>query len=107
MPGADAVAADVTAAVAPTRRWEDDAASASPVNEAAAATALDIEGGESGTTVASVNEQSNNPGGYKISVSSLNDGKLVNTTDTNSFVNYQISYDQAANFQPSTSGATA
>ena len=66
------------------------------------ASSLNIEGGESSTTVASVNEQTNNPGGYKITVASDNNGKLIHNSDTNSFVNYQISYAGGTGIQPTT-----
>lgn len=72
----------------------------------ASATQLDIENGESGTNVASVNEQTNNPGGYKITVASDNDGRLIHDSDSNSFVTYQISYDGGANVQPTTAAQT-
>ena len=71
-----------------------------------AASSLDIEGGENATKVATVAEQSNNPGGYKIRVSSDNGGKLINNTNANSFLSYQISYGGGSNLQPSVSATT-
>lgn len=71
-----------------------------------AASNLDIEAGESATTVASVNEQSNNPTGYKITVSSDNAGRLVHGSVASSFVNYTLSYDGGTAFQPSASPTT-
>ncbi len=67
-----------------------------------AAAQLNIVSGESSTKVATVTEQSNSPAGYIVSVSSVNNGKLVHTTlPANSF-GYQVSYDGGSNLTPVT-----
>lgn len=70
-----------------------------------AATALNISGGESATSIASVTEQSNSPAGYTVSVSSLNNGNLKHATVAGEQFAYQLSYDGAANFAPTTAPA--
>ena len=73
------------------------------VNGNAAATSLDIIGGESATLIASVDETSNNAGGYKIRASSANNGQLKNGSVDQ--VSYQVSYDNGSNVSLSTSMA--
>lgn len=70
-----------------------------------AATALNISGGESATTIANVTEQSNSPAGYTVSVSSLNNGNLKHATIAGEEFAYQLSYDGAASFSPTTAPA--
>lgn len=65
-----------------------------------AATSLNITGGESNATVATVEETSNNSGGYKISLSSANGGKLTNGA---SELVYTLSYDGGTASQPTAS----
>lgn len=64
------------------------------------ATNLDIIGGENGTLVADISELSNNPDGYTIQLTSTNNGKLINTTNSIYQVSYQISYDNGAYLSP-------
>lgn len=68
---------------------------------------LNIVGGENGTSVADINELSNNPDGYSIQVTSQNSGKLINTTNSSYQVSYQVSYNNGAYFTPSNSPTTA
>lgn len=70
------------------------------------ATNLDIVSGESGTVMAEVIEQSNNPDGYSIQVSSRNAGRLINTSSTNEQIFYQISYNNGSYFTPNASAIT-
>lgn len=60
---------------------------------------LDIQGGETGTIVATVREMANVSagGGYEVTVSSENGSELVNQTGSGS-VSYQASYDGGALF---------
>lgn len=71
-----------------------------------AASQLDIENGADRTTVATINEVSNNPGGYKITMESQNNGRLVNDTNNSSSIAYQISYNGATDLNPSNSAQT-
>lgn len=52
-------------------------------------TNLNIIGGENGKSVGSVREVSNNPDGYKITATSLNEGQLKSGRDS---VNYFVQY---------------
>ncbi len=70
-----------------------------------AASALNITGGESSTSIASVTEQSNSPAGYTVSVSSLNNGSLKHASVPGEQFAYQLSYDGGANFNPTTAPA--
>lgn len=65
-------------------------------------TSLSITGGETAKNVASVSEQSNDPLGYKIFISSVNGGELRNITDPTKKTTYTISYDGAAASAPTT-----
>jgi hypothetical protein len=56
------------------------------------ASSLNLEQAASNVKVATLTEQSNSPAGYKIKAKSSNSGKLVNTSDVNSFVNYTLTY---------------
>jgi hypothetical protein len=53
---------------------------------------LDLSQAASAVKVATLTEKSNEAQGYKIMSASLNGGKLKNTTDANSFVNYTLTY---------------
>lgn len=53
---------------------------------------LDLGQSASNIKVATLTEKSNYATGYKISALSVNGGKLVNVDDTNSFVNYNLTY---------------
>lgn len=70
------------------------------------ATNLNILGGESGTLVADIAELSNNPDGYTIQLTSTNNGKLINTTNSLYQVSYQISYDGGTYLTPTNSPST-
>lgn len=64
------------------------------VNPTTAASNINITAGETATLVATVSETSNNPLGYKITMSSANAGKLKNgTLDETS---YQVSYNNGS-----------
>lgn len=65
---------------------------------------LDILGGETNKKVADVSETSNNSAGYKITMSSLNNGLLKNGSIDS--VGYQVSYNGGGNVTPSSSAAT-
>lgn len=54
---------------------------------------LDLSQQASNVKVATLTEKSNYAQGYKIKAKSNNGGKLVNTVDANSFVNYSLTYD--------------
>jgi hypothetical protein len=64
---------------------------------------LNITDGESGTTVASVAEQSNDLAGYTITMASSNGGYLQNASDSSKQTAYTISYDNASAVSPTTS----
>lgn len=53
---------------------------------------LDISQPASAVKVATLTEKSNYAQGYKVKAKSTNAGKLVNTVDANSFVNYSLTY---------------
>lgn len=53
---------------------------------------LDLSQAASNLKVATLTEKSNYAQGYKIKAKSVNGGKLVNTSDVNSFVNYSLTY---------------
>lgn len=53
---------------------------------------LDLSQAASNVKVATLTEKSNYAQGYKIKAKSTNSGKLVNTSDANSFVNYTLTY---------------
>lgn len=57
---------------------------------------LDLSLPASAVKVATLTERSNYAQGYKIKAKSTNAGKLVNTVDTNSFVNYSLTYNGSA-----------
>ena len=57
------------------------------------ATNLDLSQQASNVKVGTLTEKSNYAQGYKIKAKSTNAGKLVNTVDANSFVNYSLTYD--------------
>lgn len=54
---------------------------------------LDLSQAANNVKVATLTEKSNYHTGYKISALSVNAGKLVNSSDVNSFVNYSLTYD--------------
>jgi spore coat protein U-like protein len=66
------------------------------------ATALNISAGESNALVANITEQTNNLAGYKVTVRSINNGKLVNAVAPAQGVAYQLAYDGGALFAPTT-----
>ena len=70
------------------------------VKSNATATNLNIAGGESGALIATVDETSNNSGGYKIRASSANNGQLKNGALDQ--VSYQVSYDGGKNLSLTT-----
>lgn len=53
---------------------------------------LDLSQAATSVKVATLTEKSNYAQGYKIKAKSINGGKLVNTVDSNSFVNYSLTY---------------
>ena len=53
---------------------------------------LDLSQAANAVKVATLTEKSNYSTGYKIKAASANSGKLVNTIDANSFVNYTLTY---------------
>lgn len=53
---------------------------------------LDLSQPASSVKVATLTEKSNYAQGYKVKAKSTNAGKLVNTVDVNSFVNYSLTY---------------
>ncbi len=57
---------------------------------------LDLSQAASAVKVATLTEKSNYAQGYKIKAKSTNAGKLVNTVDANSFVNYNLTYNGSA-----------
>ena len=59
---------------------------------------LNILGGEVDRLVANVTENSNNPAGYRIFMSSINASKLIHTTRSDQAVDYTISYDRGPRF---------
>lgn len=63
------------------------------VTPTSAALNLDLEASPLALLVASVNEKSNSSTGYKIESDSLNDGKLVNSSDTTQSITYSMTYD--------------
>jgi hypothetical protein len=66
------------------------------------ATSLNISSGESNALIANVTEQTNNLAGYQVTVSSTNNGKLVNAAAPSQGVAYQIAYDGGALVSPTT-----
>lgn len=66
------------------------------------ATKLDILGGASAKLVATVNEVTNNLNGYKVTMSSVNAGKLVHGSLPSQKVAYQLSYNGGAPISPTT-----
>jgi len=70
------------------------------VNQVSPYNALDIVNGQSNTTVANVDETSNDLLGYHITMASLNAGQLQNASDTSKKTLYTISYDGAAAVAP-------
>lgn len=54
---------------------------------------LDLSQAANSVKVATLTEKSNYHTGYKIKAKSSNGGKLKNTSDANSFVNYSLTYD--------------
>ena len=64
------------------------------------ATQLKISEGESNALVANVTEQTNNLAGYRVTVRSSNNGKLVNIASPSQGVAYQIAYDGGAMVAP-------
>lgn len=69
-------------------------------------TTLNIVGGETGKSVASVVETSNKLNGYKIVLSSPTGGELRHTADATKKTNYKISYDGATSVTPTVAGVT-
>lgn len=67
-----------------------------------AATALNVSGGENGTKIATVTEESNNLAGYRVFVSSANNGSLVHASLPGQSFPYQISYDGGPLVTPTT-----
>ena len=65
-----------------------------------ASTQLDITGGETNKLVATVLEKTNNPGGYKIKVTSANNGQLKNGSVDS--VSYQLTYNGGSPVTPTT-----
>ena len=63
-----------------------------------ASQSLNILSGEIDRLVANVTENSNNPAGYRIFMSSLNASKLVHTTRADQTADYTISYDRGPRF---------
>lgn len=57
-----------------------------------AASNLDLTSQASNVKVATLTESSNYHSGYKVKAKSTNGGKLVNISDTNSFINYVLTY---------------
>lgn len=53
---------------------------------------LDLSQPATALKVATLTEKSNYAQGYKVKAKSTNGGKLVNTSDANSFVNYSLTY---------------
>lgn len=62
------------------------------INHETVASNLDLSQQANNIKVATLTEKSNYATGYKIKAKSANSGKLVNTGDTNSFVNYSLTY---------------
>ena len=58
----------------------------------AIASNLDLSSQASNVKVATLTETSNYHTGYKVKAKSSNGGKLVNVSDTNSFINYVLTY---------------
>ena len=70
-------------------------------------TTMNIVGGESAKNVASVAETSNDLAGYHIQMSSANGGELrLNGTSSTYKTTYQVSYDGASYFTPSSTLTT-
>ncbi|MDG0814748.1 hypothetical protein [Bdellovibrio svalbardensis] len=63
------------------------------VTAAPDATTLNILAGETDKLVASVSERSNNIGGYKVTLTSVNNGQLVNGANATLKTAYKIGYD--------------
>lgn len=59
------------------------------------ASTLDLSKPASNLKVATLTEKSNNSRGYKILAKSINGGKLVHDTDSTSFVNYTLTYNNS------------
>lgn len=68
----------------------------------AAATSLDIAGGETNTQVAVVNEQANSDAGYVIRISSATDGYLAHDTIGTEKVAYTVRYGGGGAVAPTT-----
>ena len=66
------------------------------VNSEAISTALPLDTTQVDTLVGTVDIESNAVNGYVISISSLNNGKLVHETNNSYFVNYSLKYDNVA-----------
>ena len=62
------------------------------IDHEAVASNLDLSQKATNIKVATLTEKSNYHSGYKIKAKSTNAGKLVNTSDANSFVNYTLTY---------------
>ncbi len=62
------------------------------IDHEAVASNLDLGQKATSLKVATLTEKSNYHSGYKIKAKSTNSGKLVNTSDANSFVNYTLTY---------------
>jgi|GEM_PF-1141070 len=71
--------------------------------EVGATDTLDIANGETARPIATVDEVSNNAGGYEISIESLNTGNLQHSNGTSN-VPYTIGYDGAAAVAPGAPG---
>lgn len=56
------------------------------------ASSLDLSQAANSVKVATLTEKSNYATGYKVKAKSTNGGKLVNSGDQNSFVNYSLTY---------------
>lgn len=56
------------------------------------ASSLDLSQAANSIKVATLTEKSNYAQGYKVKARSVNGGKLLNTSDQNSFVNYTLTY---------------
>jgi uncharacterized protein (UPF0333 family) len=74
------------------------------IDHEAVASNLDLSQKATNMKVATLTEKSNYHSGYKIKAKSSNAGKLVNSSDANSFVNYTLTYN--GNNVPLTSSST-
>ena len=75
------------------------------ITPTASATTLDLSASPSDLNVASVNEKTNSVTGYTVTLTSANDGELVNTPGNDSLA-YTATYDGAAVSLSSTTPAT-